>query len=290
MQAQRAAEADHHRVHHGRLRGACCDTWSSKTYDCDAECKQQNATWIGKCVEVYPACTDGKEWTESAVCRCYPAEPKQDPGPVGTYCKCPFGGGAKMLWDNCKTCAPGDDCFQKDCAWTAADGGGTTLIFACIHNLDDGGPGGIGGTGGFLIRERRSTPSGDRIEQLRPLHLAPSVELHQADGQLLWTWLRDTDQIGQTFTLVGNGASGAIWAGGNETANRRDQGFLVRLSPSGAELSSVAMTPGPSLTQLGRRDPWTIIAGGNYEGEVVIDGTNVVGTGIFLLAVHETAP
>ena len=127
---------------------ACCDDWSSKTYDCDAECKKTNATWIGKCVEVYPACTDGKEWTESAVCRCYPAEPKQDPGPVGTYCKCPFGGGAKMLWDNCKTCAAGDDCFQKDCAWTAADGAGTTLIFACIHNPDDGGPGGIGGTGG----------------------------------------------------------------------------------------------------------------------------------------------
>ena len=117
----------------------------------------------------------------------------------------------------------------------------------------------------------------------------PFAALLGNEGQLLWTWLRDTGQIGETRALVGNGQSGDIWAGGHETVDRLDQGFLVRLSPSGVELSSVAMTPGSSVTQLGRRDPWTIIAGGEYEGDVVIDGTNVVGAGIFLLALDETA-
>jgi hypothetical protein len=116
----------------------CCLTASTKEYDCDVECKKQKQTSIGKCVDVLESCSDGKnEQTSTAVCRCYDAAPTQNPGPTSDYCKCPVSAdeNREMVWDNCKTCAPGDDCFQQDCA-IRGKSGGPTWVFSCLHNGD----------------------------------------------------------------------------------------------------------------------------------------------------------
>jgi hypothetical protein len=113
--------------------GNCCTDATSRSVDCDAECKKKGQA-VGKCVEDIDGCTDGTNWTETSHCRCYDAEPAQNPGPAVDYCKCPITPTAPvvMAWDNCKTCEAGSDCATQECALQRPDG--SLVIFSCMHH------------------------------------------------------------------------------------------------------------------------------------------------------------